>query len=78
MSNNTGTENACVHWTGSKDHSCLKNGATKISCVLDKGYNSPKDSKLQNTTKIIDGQVNNTAITLDKADFTVPAGYYFR
>ena len=40
MSNNTGTENACVHWTGSKDHSCLKNGATKISCVLDKGYNS--------------------------------------
>ena len=40
MSNNTGTENARVHWTGSKNHSCLKNGATKISCVLDKGYSS--------------------------------------
>ena len=47
MSNNTGTENACVHWTGSKDHSCLKNGATKISCVLDKGYNSLKELKKQ-------------------------------
>ena len=46
MSNNTGTEKACVHWTGNKNHSCLKKGATKISCVLDTGYNSKRITKM--------------------------------
>ena len=27
---------------GYEIHSCLKNEATKISCVLDKGYNSSR------------------------------------
>ena len=40
MSNNMGTQNASVYWTGYEIHSCLKIWATKISCVLDKGYNS--------------------------------------
>ena len=39
--------------------------------------NYPKGSNLQDTTEIIDGKVNNTAITLDKAGFTAPDGYYF-
>ena len=40
MSNNMGTQNASVYWTGYEIHSCLKIWATKISCVLDKGYTS--------------------------------------
>ena len=40
MSNNMGAEIARVHWTENKNHNCLKKGETKISCVLDKGYNS--------------------------------------
>ena len=40
MSNNMGTQSASVYWAGYEIHSCLKIGATKISCVLDKGYNS--------------------------------------
>lgn len=35
-----GTQSASVCRTGYEIHSCLKIGATKISCVLDKGYNS--------------------------------------
>ena len=40
MSNSMGTQSASVCRTGYEIHSCLKIGATKISCVLDKGYNS--------------------------------------
>ena len=34
------TKNADVYWMGNMIFSCPKIGATKISCVLDKGYNS--------------------------------------
>ena len=40
MSNNMGTEIARVYWMGNKKSWLSKNGATKISYVLDKGYNS--------------------------------------
>ena len=55
MSNNMGTQNASVYWTGYEIHSCLKIWATKISCVLDKGYNS-KPSKTQPLNKFGDPQ----------------------
>lgn len=40
MSNNMGTQSASVYWTGYEIHSCLKMGATIISCVLGNGYHS--------------------------------------
>ena len=50
MSNNMGTQNASVYWTGYEIHSCLKIWATKISCVLDKGtIHTPQFAVLQLT-----------------------------
>ncbi len=40
MSNRRGTKSISVYWIGNKNYSCPKIGATKIFCVLDKGYNS--------------------------------------
>ena len=40
MSNRRGTKSISVYWMGNKNYSCPKIGATKIFCVLDKGYNS--------------------------------------
>ena len=39
--------------------------------------NYPEGSELEEKTTTVDGRANNTAITLEKADFTAPAGYYF-
>ena len=45
-----GTQNDSVYWTGYEIHSCLKNEATKISCVLDKGtIHTPQFAVLQLT-----------------------------
>ena len=43
MSNRRGTKSISVYWMGNKNYSCPKIGATKIFCVLDKGYNSIQD-----------------------------------
>ena len=39
--------------------------------------NYPTESGLTDRTHVVDNQANNTAITLEKADFIAPAGYYF-
>ncbi|MCI6745018.1 MAG: InlB B-repeat-containing protein [Anaerolactibacter massiliensis] len=39
--------------------------------------NYPTESGLTDRTHVVDNQANNTAITLGKADFIAPAGYYF-
>ena len=39
--------------------------------------NYPAGSGLTNTKSTVDPQANNTAIALEKADFTAPTGYYF-
>ena len=39
--------------------------------------NYPEGSKLEEKTITVDGKANNTVITLEKADFTAPTGYYF-
>ncbi|HAP73662.1 MAG TPA: hypothetical protein DCQ39_07780, partial [Lachnospiraceae bacterium] len=39
--------------------------------------NYPEGSELKEETTTVDKQANNTAITLEKAGFTAPTGYYF-
>ena len=39
--------------------------------------NYPEESKLEEETTTVDKQANNTAITLKKAGFAAPTGYYF-
>ncbi len=39
--------------------------------------NYPAGSELADTSTLVDGQANNTAITLEKAGFAAPKGYYF-
>ncbi|MDY6307488.1 MAG: InlB B-repeat-containing protein, partial [Oribacterium sp.] len=49
--------------------------AQKTSITYHSNY--PADSGLTDETSTVDGQDNNTAITLEKAGFASPTGYYF-
>ena len=49
--------------------------AQKTSITYHSNY--PADSGLKEETSPVDGKDNNTAITLEKAGFTAPNGYYF-
>jgi hypothetical protein len=49
--------------------------AQKTSITYHSNY--PAGSNLTDKTSTVDGKENNTAITLEKAGFAAPAGYYF-
>ena len=65
-----------VKITGNLELTASYGDTSKLTSIT---YNSnyPADSGLTAETKTVDGQANNTAITLDKAGFTAPDGYYF-
>ena len=81
-----------LYWSDSKDDKYYPGDKVKITgdLVLTAIYgdtsaltsityhsNYPEGSQLDEKTTTVDKQANNTAITLAKADFTAPPGYYF-
>ena len=52
-------------------------GETSALTSITYHSNYPAGSGLTNTKSTVDPQANNTAIALEKADFTAPTGYYF-
>ncbi|MDY6283157.1 MAG: MBG domain-containing protein [Erysipelotrichaceae bacterium] len=81
-----------LYWSNSKDDKYYPGDKVKItknleltavygdtSALTSITYHSnyPAGSGLTNTKSTVDPQANNTAIALEKADFTAPTGYYF-